>query len=284
MARGPGWLDKVNYAVKFIQAPCNAPMIVYVETLLPAAGHAILALLEFGMDDVIRGFARPVSGRTRWHRRRGRKGRLKLRGIPELGEAIGARLPGAELVSGRAVTQGVRNLWIVDGVLQRGLFWWLVIDIVGEFFFEWSTLLVKRGDCPGPFPGNLLARGSGGSILALLGWEAIILPNLVYANGGTHWNVSTGTLPKGLFQVVVAMEMHNFTDETPTVLMGIFKNPLFSAAYDVSDPIKFAPRSTRKGITAAFIEGPTTFTIGWRVSFKTVVGIKGDVVIMQVSA
>ena len=57
--RPPSFIDKVNGIVKFIQNPCIAPWVVYVELAAPAAGKAVLTLLDFGFDDVVRGALRP---------------------------------------------------------------------------------------------------------------------------------------------------------------------------------------------------------------------------------
>ena len=73
MPRPPSWLDQINTVVKFIDNPCDAPWAVYFETALAPAGRALLTLLTFGLDDVIRGFARPKGLRSGRHGRRGKR-------------------------------------------------------------------------------------------------------------------------------------------------------------------------------------------------------------------
>lgn len=147
MPKQPGFIDKVNGIINYVENPCDAPWIIYFETALPALGTAILTLLDFGFDDVVRGALRPRGLRTRKHTRRGRRGRSRFGGIPELGELIGSSLPGAQEAKGRSVTQGVKNLWIVDGVLQRILWYWLVVDVTVEFFYAWASAINESVFC-----------------------------------------------------------------------------------------------------------------------------------------
>lgn len=140
-------VDQVQSIVKFFEDPCQAPWSVYLELALAPAGHVALELLSFGLDDVIRGYFRP-----RGIYRRGRTGILarkfgKYAGIPELGEMLGSHLPGAETVKGRVVSHGVKVMWIVDGVLQRILFWWMVADLLTDFLYEWTSAINKTEYC-----------------------------------------------------------------------------------------------------------------------------------------
>ena len=158
MAKQPGFFEQINYIKKFVSNPCDAPWTVYVELFFPALGKALLMILAFGMDDVLRGFFRPKGVRGPWHRRRGRKGKARFRGIPEIGEAIGSRLPGAEEVRGRSVSQGVKHMWMVDGVLQRILWYWLLVDVVVEGLYQWTSMINKTEFCTAGFPNAMAAR------------------------------------------------------------------------------------------------------------------------------
>ncbi len=157
MPRVPTFFNKVNAIVKFVQNPCNAPWTIYFETALPAAGEAILTLLDFGFDDVVRGALRPRGLRSGRHLRRGRRGRRGGAGIPEIGELIGAALPGSQEAKGRKVTQGVKNLWLVDGVLQRILWYWLVVDVSVNFFYNWASAIQETEFCSSQGVGAALA-------------------------------------------------------------------------------------------------------------------------------
>ena len=52
-----------NAVVDYFESDCHPDWHVYVETLFPALGKAVLVLLSFGLDDVLRGYLRPAGGR-----------------------------------------------------------------------------------------------------------------------------------------------------------------------------------------------------------------------------
>lgn len=155
MPKPPGILDKVNYVITRWEDPCEAPWTVYLETMWPAALKMVVTLLISDLDEAIRGYARPA--RAMRSRRFGRKmrrgGRLtflrRIGGILSFDyfNEFGKRFANAKDVRARHVSNGVKNLWIVDGVLQRVLWWWLVIDAVSEFAFQWTSLLYQSEKC-----------------------------------------------------------------------------------------------------------------------------------------
>ena len=144
-------VKQVNGIIRFVEDPCSAPWSVYARSLYPAIGNLAIALLMFGFDDVVRGYFRPhgIYSPTRTGRRRGRSrfARAARKGIPEIGEMIGHNLPGAQLVKGRGVSTKVAMLWAFDGVLQRIMFWWMILDVTTEFFYEWTTLIAQSREC-----------------------------------------------------------------------------------------------------------------------------------------
>lgn len=192
----PGFIDKVNGIINFAQNPCNAPWYLYAETALPAAGKAVLTLLDFGFDDVVRGALRPRGLRSHGHTRGRKRGGGGSRGIPEIGELIGSQIPGAETAKGRQVSQGVRHLWIVDGVIQRLLWYWLVVDVTVDFFYNWSSAIMQTEFCSKIGSGSAAANtGFEGEFLAVANaWTGVVANNVIYETGqatarnGAHQN------------------------------------------------------------------------------------------------
>jgi hypothetical protein len=143
----PEWVQrrtrKWNRVIDFAFGSCGSSASVYFEAALPAAGKAIVTLLTFGADDVFRGMFRPkgVYGSCR----RGRRRRLPGNHfIPELGEEIGKRLPGADEIKSRSFGATEKRLWILDGIAQRVLFWLMVGDVVTDFAYDWVQGVYKR--------------------------------------------------------------------------------------------------------------------------------------------
>lgn len=143
----PGWIQKANGIIKFIENPCYAPWTVYIETALPALGTAVLELMDFGLGDVVRGALRPKGLRSGKHGRRRKPRGKHFRGIPEIGNLIGSMIPGTERARGRHITAGQRHLWLVDGALQRVLWYWLVADITLDFAYNWTSAIQKSEFC-----------------------------------------------------------------------------------------------------------------------------------------
>lgn len=164
-----------NTVIDYAESDCHPDWNIYVETLFPALGEAVLVLLSFGLDDVLRGYFRPAGGRgfgglgraSRRTRRltRAQRARGLLRGgIPEIGELIGRHLPNAEVVRGRNIGRGERWLWRVDGIAQRGLWYWMVADVTEDFLVNWTTALLESEECNCPDAAGIRATGPAGII------------------------------------------------------------------------------------------------------------------------
>lgn len=184
----PTWINKVNAIVWYASNPCNAPWVLYFETALPAIGRSIVMLLDFGFDDVVRGALRPRGLRGAGHTRRRGRGGVRGQGVPELGELIGADVPGAQEAKGRSVAQGVKNMWIIDGVIQRGLWYWLVADIIVNFFYMWFSAIQKTQFCEQQGVGSALTlnQGEGFWFAVANAWTTLPIGEVQYAEGGAH--------------------------------------------------------------------------------------------------
>lgn len=136
MPPAPNYIDKFNAITRFIDNPCFAPWTVYFETALPFIGQGVMTLFEFDLFDILRGYYRPRLGKKGRHggfRKNRRKPRF---GIPEIGEMIGENLPGGERLKGRFVDDGVRHLWMIDGVIQRVFYYWMIADISVDIVYN----------------------------------------------------------------------------------------------------------------------------------------------------
>ena len=147
MAKPPGIIDKINFVIDVLSNTCANNPFFYLETAIAPAGNLILNFLSFGLDDVIRGFFRPKGLRSSRHGRKGRRDGRRTPGIPEIGEEVAKLLPGREEARGRAVTDGVKKLWLLDTKLQAGLFWWFVFDQIADFLYEWATNIALFQRC-----------------------------------------------------------------------------------------------------------------------------------------
>lgn len=200
-----GYFDKVNYVIDSWVRPCEAPWYVYIETLWPAALEGFLVLITFGWADVARGYWRPKGMRGRRFGKRKGKWRRRIPRFPEIGNLIGSQLPGAERFKDRHWGAGGRHLWAIDGVAQRLLFGWLVIDVTVDFFYNWTTLLNLTAWCKnshlGRFSYQNLAwfpTANGGWRLAGFGWKD-------YQHGTPTWVFNHGSTGARPCQVTAAL-------------------------------------------------------------------------------
>jgi hypothetical protein len=206
--RAYGLVDQVNFVVNAWDVACEEPWTVYVETALPAALDLIIAWASFGFDDVVRGYFRPntagrrglplgtglgAPARSARHGRRGARSRGRGRRFPEFGEMIGKRLPGQKAVASRHVTDGVRNLWQIDGMIQRGLYHWMVVDTLTQFAYDWTSALYSTRACQNALDGRLIVHEDYGITLPHASPNPFNLTNIITQQNGVDWDGRTAS-------------------------------------------------------------------------------------------
>jgi len=199
---------RLNTIVDFFEWSCEGNLIMYVETLLPALGAFVLGLIDFDWDDVARGFLRPFgpAGRkTLVFDPRHPKWKWE---IPELGEEIGKRIPGARFFKTSRVWSATRALWVIDGVVQRALYYWLIIDLVSEFLYNWSSGILRQEACA---TGGIIIEGGFYGDVGSEGDKIIVL-------GGPSSTVRYVGDPKG-----VALEGGWIVAQRPVSILYDFK-------------------------------------------------------------
>ena len=143
----PQWVQDVNQLIKFTALCKGSNWQLLAELAREPLGEAFLALIVPSATDVIRAYTRPKGLRTGGHLKRiERRGRRILR-LEDTSEIIGKRMPGYELLHGRKVPGGAKFLWEIDGLIQRGFWYWLIADVVHDFLIDWSTIPLRSEDC-----------------------------------------------------------------------------------------------------------------------------------------
>lgn len=286
----PTFIDKVNGIVRFIEDPCDAPWLLYIELARKPFGKMVLTLLTFGLLDVIRAYFRPKglrSGRKGRGRRRPppRPGSLRriLGKIPGLGqdtgEMVGKWLPGGERVRGRQVSQGVKFFWLVDGVLQRLLWYWLIIDVTATFFYEWTSLIQQSEFCAAQAPFRLRATGTGGGIAAIAGWESIVAPTITSSTGHIGWDGRTATVGEGHYTILLAWTAVSLASEDTNIELRARRFGIEFEAIANSDLADLDVGGTADMIAVGDFTGPKSVTIEARILFGFAVGLELDVYI-----
>lgn len=213
--KDPSFFDKTNYVIDSWAQPCEAPWYIYIETMGPAALEAFITLITFGWDDVARGYFRP---RGLYKRRSGkRKGKWAKRvpRFPEIGEEIGKRIPGADRQKGKKWSELGKTLWRIDGVIQQGLFWWLVVDVTNDFFFNWTSVLYETEWCKASNRGRFSWQTIGDKIIPGGTWHALIIDAEDYTFAFPNWLGSTGFVGVKGAVITSAMQYRPFPGFPP---------------------------------------------------------------------
>lgn len=259
--RPPRWIDRINFAWKYLFNTCELPFMLYFELGREPAGRAALSLLSFGMDDLIRSYFRPAGLRTKRHGRKGRKNK-KRPGIPETSDLIAERLPGHQEVKGRKVSDGVRLLWKVDAIIQRGLYYFMLADVIGDFAYDWTTAIIRHDNsvCPNTYrrlneTKNLTIANTNGA------FGPMLYGDTRYVQGPISRFGSVWTVGEGYYQVIANVTIRNsgpFNRETEVQLR--LRN-LTKKDDDYSGRYKLQLNQTADCIAALTLHGPASFAV-----------------------
>lgn len=268
MAQIPAIIDRVNYVKTITEDPCNGPpWIISLDLALPPAGDAVITMMLFGWDDVARGFLRPRGlhrgrGARRGPRVTGRLRRLgralgRLPGIgDDPGDFIGKRLPFAKLVKGRKFGLGEKLLWLVDNRFQQVLFWWLVIDVVEGFWYDWTSLMMASEFCNRAFEAALYMTGPGGSFPALGAWRGTFHDDFRWQEGGLAGVTAGVNLPAGTWRVTSALLARNVGANAAFFGLRLNAGGAGGEIYDEVRSGLVPPLLVTEAVTSAVIEGP----------------------------
>lgn len=277
MARGPGIISRMNYVVDTFNNPDDLPWAVYAETALPAFLEVWVAIICFDILDIIRFIFKPSGLRSGRHMRRGRKGRNK-RGRKGLGRRLVGKLPGVSALQARHVTNGVKNLWIIDGIGQRLLWWWLMADVTSAFVYNWTTMARKteRGQLL-LSPGNGLSEGPPSGVLAIQGWQGVLYSSNAYSTKGVTINLGSGVVAAGLYNIVASYTMENVLPTQTTCHLRIIGGATVPLEVLGSDSAVLPGLQQASMVAAGRLRGPAQWQIEAKIDFGGGLGIAGDV-------
>lgn len=257
----------------------------------PPAGEAAITMLTFGWDDVYRGYFRPRGlhrGRSarRTPRAAGRIGRLGrfFRNVPGIGDdpgdIIGRRLPGATKVKGRAIRAFEKVVWLIDNRLQRALFWWLVIDVVEEFWYDWTSLLMASEFCNRAFGAALYMTGPGGSFPSLGAWRGTFHDDFRWGEAGLNGTTAAVNLPPGQWKVTSAVIVRNVSAQLGLFAMRLNTGGADPVIFDETRTPLIPPVVVGHAIVSADITGPETVFIMGNAFFASFVGVEIHTTVM----
>lgn len=170
-----------------IENPCNEPWTVYVEAAKPWANKAAMGLLGVDLMQTVRTSLSPGALRSERHMRKGKQNthpaKLKPKGIPDPYEYLGhiLRKPIDKFIQANS-TVGTKAIFSVVGVVERGLWEFMLLDVASEFLYHSFADARKSEYCRRWNNGAGLRSGPCGTIIAH-GWQELdIVGDAKYAD------------------------------------------------------------------------------------------------------
>lgn len=207
MPQPPSWIDKVNFITDYWSSPCSASWYVYTKHAWAAFGRVALVLVDFGLDDIVRSTFRPKGLRTGRHGRKGRKGRRLVPSIPEPSDLVADRALGRDIYQARYTDGLTKNLWRLDGVGQKALNRYMLVNLVTDFFYDWGTGIIDDplSDCEHRAEGQSRKHAEA-VYLGVAGWQAIGFHDIEEERGGVQLNPFGAFLPSLGFRIIIAIK------------------------------------------------------------------------------
>lgn len=245
---------------RLVSNPCDRPFIVYAELLAQPTGVAIIQFFSFGMLDLIRSYFRPKIGRSGRKIRGGRRGRRGGGGIPEPSDVIAKRIPGYERYKNRRVSQGVKVLWRIDGVLQRFALWFLIADIVNTWTVSSASIIFQadQEDCDTAGAGYWEGENGGSPTIQWQGFGSMptVYARNVVGNGGSV------VIPEGRIASMVAtctMQASRF-DTGGTFEVAIRKDTEPVGQWVKSGQVRYPAGGRAECVVERTVVGPCVLT------------------------
>lgn len=177
---------RLDWILNSLTDMCDAPITVWIEKLWQPLGQLILAWYIIDLKNIFVAYMRPgmyaIEGRSTRHWGRGEKGKKRTgfsKAWNRLGtyvgwdpnEVIGKGLWGAEELRARPLPPGAQFLWILEGVIERLLFWWMVLDLGSTFIYNWMSAVEQTEYCLASRDAMFFGQCGPYPLLGIFGWD-----------------------------------------------------------------------------------------------------------------
>lgn len=234
---------QINF-IKFLKFhPCADPMPILVETFFPAALKMAIDLYIWDYDDVARevysGYERkpdgkPFSRKTRHSfKKKGDKGPMSRRQIKAV-----------EFSARPKVQAFTKFLFEITAPIEKVGLMMLFYNSVDQFFYNWTTLLVRRGYCELPaLTGPLQLVGPAGSVVATNSGNPISLPTVLVNRASWSHSATAASLPPGTYVAIFQCEVRRPVAGITLGVQLILREGTYpiAVATERSDPVDVGP-------------------------------------------
>lgn len=200
----PSFIDKLWTITKVAFDPCDAPFTLEAKWLGDAALDLFLFFLNVDLMDVVtQGFrTRTAPYRTRSQRKGGRGSKAGRNPLASAGKGLlrmdPSELAGHSLADLEKPTPFTsapgKALWILHGFLQRRLWQLFLANIIFDAFWQAMTMIQIYTFCDAADDTVLLVDGTDTTIIALVDWAPVPIPDIQKIRGDVVWNVASGVV------------------------------------------------------------------------------------------
>jgi hypothetical protein len=176
-------IRKANYVIDWWQNPCSAPFEVYVETALPAFLEVIVFMITLTPQDLIKSHVE----------------RSTKRGARRRAVALGRR-------GATKTERALKHFWRIEGLAERGLFWWAVVDLAVDGAYRWTVLMDQTIWCSGG--GSLLAEQKNYSPAISPSWLPFTVSNVIQNTEPWLYTGSLVSAGRGEYHALLTITVH----------------------------------------------------------------------------
>lgn len=136
-----------NLITDFFIDPCEAPVWVYWEAAKPALAEFAMAILLVSPQEVAENYLKPNSPRGCMRRRKRKRTRRRIPFVQGVDEVIADKLPGRKLLAERKASALTHAIFAANELVERPLYWLMLIDLTEDFFYNWASGMIRSGHC-----------------------------------------------------------------------------------------------------------------------------------------
>ena len=246
--------NTANFFRKIVMSPCARPWFVYVETFAPAFIKMVITIGLLQWDDIVRMRAETLAKQG---------ARASKRGI---GHARGLRLLAFEPEHERTAARGLKTLLKITQPLENIGFVVLLYNATEEFYFDWTSLIIRQPYCEAPVRDRPFSRSrQGGRIGILPGGDITPLPILDNNGAGYASDSFHVIIPAGAYDAIFAVQVQH--TGTGTVVAKCRMNYVGDgvAGSIESEEVVLEPGHSASIVASGgiFFKGPLGGTVTW---------------------
>lgn len=223
---------KIQFIWKQIIDPCDAPITVWIWLMWAPFKKLILQWYAVDVLQIYTAYLRPnfapYRPRSRRHwgggkkKKRPKGSRRRINPVAfDPNEFIGDTLMGFNELGGFRPYPGEMFIWTVEGVIERLLFYWMILDLGTDFLYEWTSAVAATKYCHARDDAVLRATSDGYPLLGIFGWDPMGPLDVVKMRHIIGFNGYAVTVPFGPGQMAAICQAQPVVGHVPDPWINI---------------------------------------------------------------